>query len=316
MWPGRVSSPASDPENQGNLLFSILDDADFGDLQIVNAVNGDFSYDPDPSQTGVDTAILRITDSTGLTTDATIYLNTSKRVMPLGDSITEGVTCATPDCIGEPDPQQPFRIGYRMELERLMESAGYSIDFVGSKNVAQLDSINANGGYGYTLFDDFHSEGHGGEKAQYFDNNTISAATWLTPADPDIVLLHIGTNDFETLTPVPSVTPVIDTVNNILSADANTRVFVARLIGQHPDNPDGITAANVNTFNNNVVAALPGSSRVFPVDMFSGFDYTTTGLSNPDFGDTNKHPSQSAYNEMASRWATALMASGNLVACP
>ena len=243
--------------------------------------------------------------------------------MPLGDSITEGVTCASPDCSGEPDPNTGNRIGYRMRLKELLHDNGYSIDFVGTRNVADSDldedpaNGDPNGGYGYNKFEDFESEGHGGEQSIYFRNNTSSASTWLNPSDPDIVLLHIGTNDFALdNNPPPIVDHVVDTVNNIFSWKSNAHVFVARIIAQHPDNFRNITPAHVDAFNDAVVAAVNGIDNVTIASQFSDFDYTTPGLANPDFGDTNKHPSQSAYNRMASNWYNKLRNSGLLEKCP
>ncbi|MEM7294810.1 MAG: GDSL-type esterase/lipase family protein, partial [Pseudomonadota bacterium] len=236
----------------------------------------------------------------------------------------EGVTCAAPQCNGEPDPSTGNRIGYRKRLKDLMTNNGYSIDLVGTRNAAapDLDSDpsngDPNGGYGYNRFDDFESEGHGGKKSEYFRDNTLSASTWLTPSDPVIVLLHVGTNDFQSdNSPPPIVDYVVDTVNNIFSYRSQARVYVARIIGQHPENLRNVSSSDVDDFNDAVVSAVTAiSNRVHIVDQFNGIDYSTTGTANPDFGDTNVHPSTSAYNRMASRWYNSLRNSGMFERCP
>ena len=88
--------------------------------------------------------------------------------MPLGDSITRG-SSGTP----------PYT-GYRKHLFNYLIRDGIDFDFVGSMNDGNPDE-----------FDTDH-EGHGGWKVQDIDANIN---LWLTDSYPDIVLLHIGTND-------------------------------------------------------------------------------------------------------------------------
>lgn len=83
--------------------------------------------------------------------------------MPLGDSITLGVNG-----------------GYRNGLWDRLTTAGKSVDFVGS----QSDP--------YAVAPDKEHEGHPG----YTSSNIMSSADgWLSAAQPDYVLLMIGTND-------------------------------------------------------------------------------------------------------------------------
>lgn len=101
------------------------------------------------------------------------------RIMPFGDSITNGFSVAG---------------AYRNELCDLLEKNGYkdSVQFVGSEQT----------GTGY----DNHNEGHSGwaiaeiSAEDDCEGNgrqgiTAYADEWLASAAPDIVLLQIGTND-------------------------------------------------------------------------------------------------------------------------
>lgn len=86
-------------------------------------------------------------------------------VMPLGDSITYGV--------GSSDGS-----GYRGPLRnRLAKHAG-TLDFVGSERSGRLP--------------DPDNEGHPGWQ---IDDISTNIGTWLPAAKPNVVLLHIGTND-------------------------------------------------------------------------------------------------------------------------
>ena len=91
--------------------------------------------------------------------------NGGVRVMPLGDSITEGT-------------QVPG--GYRIGLWQRLASSGYRVDFVGSQ-------FNGPASLG-----DHDHEGHPGWRIDQIDANIVG---WLQPVTPRTVLLHIGTND-------------------------------------------------------------------------------------------------------------------------
>src|SRR3954468_13523052 len=102
---------------------------------------------------------------TGLTGVANAESNGGVRVMPLGDSITEGT-------------QVPG--GSRTGLWQRAAGAGYRIDFVGSQfnGPAELG--------------DHDHEGHPGWRIDQIDANIVG---WLRSTTPHTVLLHIGTND-------------------------------------------------------------------------------------------------------------------------
>src|SRR5688500_4322750 len=97
--------------------------------------------------------------------DAGAESNGGVRVMPLGDSITEGT-------------QVPG--GYRTGLWQRMAAGGYRVDYVGSQ-------FNGPGGLG-----DHDHEGHPGWRIDQIDANI---AGWMNAYTPRTVLLHIGTND-------------------------------------------------------------------------------------------------------------------------
>src|SRR3954453_20906550 len=90
--------------------------------------------------------------------------NGGVRVLPLGDSITEGT-------------QVPG--GYRIGLWQRMAAAQYRVDLVGSQ-------FNGPANLG-----DHDHEGHPGWRVDQIDANING---WLASAGPRTVLLHIGTN--------------------------------------------------------------------------------------------------------------------------
>ncbi|MCI0696912.1 Ig-like domain-containing protein, partial [candidate division KSB1 bacterium] len=86
--------------------------------------------------------------------------------MPLGDSITQGVGGSTP------------LHGYRNTLAGLMDAAGIAYDFVGTLSDG-------------TGFDPNH-QGVSGASASLL---ALNIESYLTSTDPDMVLIHTGTND-------------------------------------------------------------------------------------------------------------------------
>lgn len=100
--------------------------------------------------------------------------STAIKIMPLGDSITNGTGNQS---------------GYRLKLYTDLAAAGYDVDFVGS---LQTNSCAA--------LPDWDHEGHPGFNIDNIANgwSTIPGIdTYLGPGgyDPDIILLMIGTND-------------------------------------------------------------------------------------------------------------------------
>ncbi|SCF46812.1 Lysophospholipase L1 [Micromonospora matsumotoense] len=195
--------------------------------------------------------------------------NGGVRVMPLGDSITEGT-------------QVPG--GYRIGLWQRLASGRYTIDFVGSQ-------FNGPASLG-----DHDHQGHPGWRIDQIDANIVG---WLNTQRPQTVLLHIGTNDILQNYNVSTAPNRLSTLIDRITATVPTaEVFVAQLIPLSNSNQE----AAVRTFN----AAIPGivsskvsaGKRVRLVDMHSAV--TTADLID------GIHPTAGGYDKMAARWYSAL----------
>jgi hypothetical protein len=196
------------------------------------------------------------------------------RVMPLGDSITAGPGC------------------WRAMLWRQLQNAGYTnVDFVGGVS----DGGGCNPGYSY----DWDHEGHGGFSATGIaDNNQLPP--WLNAARPDIVLVHLGTNDMwghfiPTATKLAAFTKL---VGQMRTNNPNVKILVAQIIPMSQA-ACSTCPADIVEFN----AAIPGwaaglttaQSPIVVVDQWTGFDAVAD---NTD----GVHPNTNGFQKMANRW--------------
>ena len=129
------------------------------------------------------------------------------KILPLGDSITANVTTHS----------------YRYYLWNLLQAGGYNVDFVGN----QINQTYAN-------FDPDH-EGHSGWRA---DEIAASLAGWLANYTPDIVLLHIGHNDFFQSQSVSSTIDDTEDIIDVLQTNnPNVTILLAQIIYPNWVNP-------------------------------------------------------------------------------
>ncbi|MFD8500690.1 ricin-type beta-trefoil lectin domain protein [Amycolatopsis sp. NPDC059657] len=195
--------------------------------------------------------------------------NGGVRVMPLGDSITEGT-------------QVPG--GYRIGLWQRVSAGGYQVDLVGSQS------------NGPSTLGDHDHEGHPGWRIDQIDANIVN---WLRTTTPHTVLLHIGTNDIlQNVDVARAPARLSGLIDRITATAPEAEVFVAQLT---PLSGDARESA-VRTYN----SAIPGIVRskqnagkhVHLVDMHAAL--TTADLID------GVHPTATGYDKMAATWFTAL----------
>lgn len=193
------------------------------------------------------------------------------RILPLGDSITEGIDA---------------RSSYRYWLGRGLGEAGVAFDFVGSLRGARR------GGWDGAV--DADHEGHWGWRA---DQVAARLDGWLVAAEPDIVLLHLGHNDLGAgEAPAAVAGEVAALVARIRASRTAPRVLVAQVI------PEAGWPALITRFNEALAGELrvAGDPDVHLVDLATGFDarrQTADGL----------HPNEDGARWMAERWLAALL---------
>lgn len=196
------------------------------------------------------------------------------RIMLLGDSITEA---------GEGHP------GYRRELWFLLQSAGYNIDFVGSHN-------HFRGSVPEKYFDfDLDNEGHWGREAGWVEDRL---AGWLDGYTPDVVLMHLGTNDLYRGQDNASTIAELGNIIDLLRQD-NPQVIIlmAKLIPMRDTDTAGLNA-EIEAL---AASKQRGSSPIVVVDQYSGYDTYSHSYD-------NWHPNSAGEEKMADKWFAALRA--------
>lgn len=192
------------------------------------------------------------------------------RIMPLGDSITEGIDA---------------RSSYRYWLGRGLRQEGVAFDFVGSLRGARRGR--------WPKGVDGDHEGHWGWRA---DQVAERLDGWLAAAKPDVVLLHLGHNDLSSEAPARVAREVAELTARIRSSASEPEVLVARVI------PEASWAGLIERFNEVLATELGAADDpgVYLVDLATGFDprrQTADGL----------HPNEDGARWMAERWLRALL---------
>jgi lysophospholipase L1-like esterase len=215
------------------------------------------------------TAVLTLVGAVARAEVAAAESNGGVRVMPLGDSITEGT-------------QVPG--GYRIGLWQRLSAASYRVDFVGT----QFNGPPALG--------DHDHEGHPGWRIDQIDAN-INA--WLRTTGPRTVLLHVGTNDVLQNFNLPGAPSRLSTlIDRITAAVPAADVFLATIIPLASPSQEA-AARNFNaTIPGIVQSKVNAGKRVHLVDMHAA-------LTAADLID-GIHPTAGGYDKMAATWYAAL----------
>ncbi|NNC68330.1 MAG: hypothetical protein HKN83_09885 [Gammaproteobacteria bacterium] len=323
---GTLTATDSDPisfslDVANPMVAGPMPTANGGSVMLTDVTTGAFTYTPPAGgPRGTDSFPFRVDDPTSFSTDTqTVIVN--PKIMPLGDSITQGVD-------GFPPVVQADRIAYRLELLNQLNTAGFFIQYVG-----ELTS-----GINFLTAAQFLHNGYGACEDQHiaFGGCNASADGMLLDgifaeldANPaDIVLLHIGTNPAMVDTSAADTRTILTEIGRWEdSMNGNpVTVLVARIIDRLPADPAVATRnANVDA----MIAAGPMMGEPWPdqvifgadVDMFNAL--YSGGMPDPALYPmvvgTAIHPNQDGHDVMGGVWATALTGPSKpaiLQACP
>jgi lysophospholipase L1-like esterase len=225
-----------------------------------------------PGATGAVVPRAAVTD--GATAGAHPPRTAPLRVMALGDSITAGF-----------DETGTTRGGYRLGLwERLVEHDGRSIEFVGSQHTPWWSG---------TV--DLPHEGHGGYRIDQI-RAELDWALW--EYSPDVVLVHLGTNDIGQHYAVDSAPDRLAELAARVCGDRPGVDLVLAEITPMPGAQSQVDAYNARIPT--IVADLRSwGCRARTVDMESAVAPTELY--------DGVHPTSTGYDEMAAAWYPLLV---------
>jgi lysophospholipase L1-like esterase len=192
------------------------------------------------------------------------------KIMPLGDSITYGDGIVSYG-------------GYRNLLGALLTSDGYVFDFVGSQKS------------GEDALADADNEGHPGWRILNI-KDAIDSEGWLETYKPDIILLHIGSNDLRYGNEAYVPDRLSALLDDILARLPETHIIVAQIIRTRWGSD--LKHRFYNDAIPEIVAAKGSHVSVINMqDVLSKGDFTTL-----------YHPSPEGYDKMAHAWESAILA--------
>jgi acyl-CoA thioesterase-1 len=231
---------------------------------------------------------------------STITVGAQLKIMPIGDSITQG------GFNGD--------ASYRVALYDNLTGNGVNFKFIGSMTtVFNPGSTNPNPSIYPSYFTaGFYKnhEGHSGWTTSQIATGS-GVASSITSNKPDVVTLHLGTNDLgqqlisASNNYAPAITNLDTIVNKLRAANPNVKIALAKVIPYAPkayNNNGSYTQvagynARLETF---AASKSTQASPILVVDQYTGFDvsadHTVDGL----------HPCQYGEQKMADRFYMAV----------
>jgi lysophospholipase L1-like esterase len=223
------------------------------------------------------TAVMVVIVSIFLMTSFKVTWGQTYKIMPLGDSITRGVT-------GSSAPG-----GYRDDLKNLLTDEFVNSDFVGSLSDGS--------------FSDPQHEGHEGATVDYVNNNVTS---WVSNASPQFVLLNIGTNDLGVIHVETIANKISNICDKIYGVDSGITIFLSSILPRGDNVSKDSSANQVNRLIKQVAVDKQdagyslyyvGLNELFWQNPNWATEYMFDGL----------HPNDTGYSQMAQLFWSGIM---------
>ena len=193
------------------------------------------------------------------------------KILPLGDSITFGIQ---------------FEGAYRVELFSKAVAASKKVTFVGS----QMNGPTTVAGMSFPR----SHEGHSG----FTIDQMLPFVTSDMMYAPNIILLHIGTNDTYMTNPGGAPARLQSLVDMILATYPSTLLVVAKIV-PYPSQMTNVNALN-STIPDLVSSRAAMGKHILMADLNTGFNVPTM-LSSDTI-----HPNQTGYNFMGDTWYSVI----------
>jgi lysophospholipase L1-like esterase len=209
--------------------------------------------------------------------------STPLRIWCLGDSITKGDT---------------NRASYRKDLFFLLKEAGLNFDFVGTRNNQNTSypqwTDQDHDGWGSHTSGNILNGGYTGTSDESFSGVT----SVVDSINPDVVLLHIGTNDYNlpVATSMSNISGIISTIRN---NNPNVIFFVANMVPIGKTQFQEANQALASAITTGIESYSTPLSPVYLVDMRTGY--------NMNWFTDSVHPDSHGEAFMADKWANSIL---------
>ena len=194
-----------------------------------------------------------------LTIIASSQENDTIKIMPVGNSITAGEHYRF--------PALEKRTGYRKSLYEMLINKGYKVDFVGSQNHGIRPKDDKD-------WYDWNCEAYPGWKIPDISNKVDTA---LTLYQPDILLVHVGTNGKDWDEKPAQVKEMLDMINRYsIKNNHPITVFLCLIINRFIEEDAAPTTKFNNDVANMVNARTDDKINIILVDLENGagLDYS------------------------------------------
>jgi len=217
--------------------------------------------------------------------------------LPLGDSITFGCTGPTiQDCHSDGG-------GYRVPLAFALSQPPLGSPSLVGFNVSTMGTQTT--GPSYVPAQWCHHEGHPGWQVSTLDG-ILAKSLATSPTPPDLITLHIGTNDCNAAVPPAQIRDRMDSLlGHLLAMTPTSQVFVADVIGTGQPWNTCVQAFNQMLPNITSTWAAKGL-RLVHVSM-EGWGCGAAGALHDLCGGHQIHPTSAGYPHMASPFALAIL---------
>jgi acyl-CoA thioesterase I len=205
------------------------------------------------------------------TPESSDNLERSLKIMPLGDSITDGYFVPG---------------GYRIELWNSLTKQGYKIEFIGSVS---------NGP------DSLASRNHEGHSGWRIDEICQQVPSWLQKYQPEMILLLIGTND---IAQGYNIETARDRLERLVEEIFKFAPKVQLLVASIPPIGEPTLNLRVMLYNQNIQALVERRQQAGEAIRFVDLYYSLNLHDLPD----GVHPNQEGFRKIAIAWEKAIVA--------
>ena len=227
---------------------------------------------------------------------------TACKIMPFGDSITDGYN-------------QDTQGGYRVELFKRAHADGKNITFVGSgsNGPSTVDGVtfpnNHEGHSGWTIYPEGWRDGISYCLSSNSNKKCLATNSVMLEYKPNIVLLMIGTNDCIDNYDMANATTRLSTlIGTIYDQLPDVLIVVAQPIpsrGDASQNDDTGLSARLKTYGDAIPAVVRSwadkGKHISIVDMYTPFNPNKTSLIEDQW-----HPNLAGYVLLGTQWYSVL----------